>query len=390
MNDVIKEAQEMQGELVNIRRYLHQNPEVDFDLEKTRAFVTKKLREYGLEPTMTGGGITAELGQSGRTILLRADMDALPVAEDNDLPFKASNGNGHLCGHDMHTAMLLGAAKILKKHERQLRGKVRFMFQPAEESGLGALDMIEHGVLEGVDCAAGLHVTPDMSGSKVEMIKGAVSSSIDAFTVTFLGKGGHSSMPEDTIDPLFCASTVYQILNGLVAREVSMHQQAVFSVGQLGGGEAGNIIPDKAIFSGAVRCFDDKIQQRLVSRVKKVLEHVPTALDVKCEYDLFTTPSLINDTGLCDEMEGYLKEIIGEQNFIISDEPMSGSEDFSEVSRRVPSMFLWLGMGISSDIEKGTNLPLHNPGVIFDETYLYRGSALLSYCALKWMENHCD
>lgn len=383
-NKMLQRAKELYPQIVENRRQIHQNPEVGLDLPETIAFVQKKLTQAGLEVKNCGKGLTACIGKQGKTILLRADMDALPVPEETELPFRASNGNGHLCGHDMHTAMLISAAQILKENEAVLSGTVKFMFQPSEEMAEGAKNMIAAGILEDpkVDAAIGLHVMSNKKNGEVSCVKGVGCSSIDGFLTTVKGKGGHGSMPEDTVDPLFAVNSMYNMFNGLVGRESSAFRSAVLTVGQMGGGKAANIIPETAVFNGSLRCFDDQVRDRLVQRMQEIVEYTAKATGVSCDFKLYPSPSLYNDPGLCGEMEAYIKEITGEENFVDEKEPMLGSEDFSYVSKKVPTMFLWMGTG---DLDY---LPVHNPKVKFEEDYLYRGTAVMAYCAYKWLEYH--
>lgn len=380
---LLNQAKELNQVIIEDRRYLHQHPELGLELPETVAYVKKQIKEIGLEPVDCGKGIIVDIGKGeGKTILLRGDMDALPAAEETELEFKATNGKGHLCGHDMHTAMLIGVARLLKKNEDKIQGKIRLMFQPAEETGQGAKNMIENGVLEGVDSAIGLHVMSNKKNGEVSMKFGPGCSGIDAFFVTVQGKGGHGSMPEDAVDPLYAVTIMNQMLNGIVSREVSMNDQAVLTVGELGGGQAANIIPDTAIINGTIRCFEDRVRERIIKRLENIVNGVSIACSVKSDLNIISNPSLLNDETLGKELKDYIIDLIGEENFTISTTPMAGSEDFSLVSRKVPTIYLWMGMG---DLDY---MPVHNPRVKFEEDYLYRGSAVLSYCALKWLENH--
>ena len=272
---IIALAKEFENEIIDYRRYLHSVPELGFDLPLTTAFVREKLEDMGYDVKNCGkSGLTCIVGTGEAPVLLmRADMDALPSPENANLPFKGTNGNGHLCGHDMHTSQLLGAAKILKEIESDLKGTVKFMFQPNEEEGFGAQDMIEAGIMENpkVDAAIGFHVMSDQDKGKVFYTKKYFSASADRFFLKVHGKSAHGSQPEKGIDPLFVVANIYMQLSGIKQREASMFDNAVFSIGLMGGGEACNIIPETARLEGTLRCYKEEIRVNIMDRVNKVL-----------------------------------------------------------------------------------------------------------------------
>jgi len=382
MDTVMTAALELVPTLVADRRWLHGHPEVGFQLDQTARYVSGRLREMGLEPRETGpAGLTATVGRGGRTLLLRADMDALPTQEATDLPFRSRNGNGHLCGHDLHTAMLLGAASLLKAREGELKGTVKLMFQPAEELGAGAKAMIEAGLLENprVDAALGLHVTPDLAPGKVVYKPNIAMSSVDVFRVLIQGIGGHSSTPHLCIDPLRIANAVYQALNTLTATEVDPFEPAVLTIGKCGGGTAANIIPDTAVLEGGFRCFSLEVRQRVVPRIHATIETLTAAMGGRCTIEESYTPAVRNDPALCSVMKPFIEEVVGKENLGLSERPISATDDFAHLGSRVPSMFLQLGAGGLADF------PLHNPNVLLDEAALPVGSALLANCAVQWL-----
>ena len=380
-------AQELAAEMVANRRYLHANPELSLDLPKTTAFVMEKLTEMGLKPQeICQSAVVATIGQGGKTILIRADMDALPVRENGDLPFKSTNNNGHLCGHDLHTAGLLGVAKLLKEREAELTGTVKLMFQPGEETGCGAKAMIAAGLMENpqVDAAIALHVAPDKEVGQIGLKKGIFSASLDTFMVEVQGKGGHSSTPHLAIDPLMIVNTIYMMLNTLVGREVNPFATAVLTIGKCGGGTVYNVIPDTAVIEGTLRCFDKDVRAQTIKRVYEIMEDVTKTLRGSCTVQKIFTDSVMNDEALCHALQPYITEIVGSDNLIILENPMTGTEDFSYVSDRVPAMMLWLGAGGKD------NYSLHNPNVVFDEKALPVGAAVLANCALNWLKDNKD
>lgn len=387
MNQILEKAKELEDELVENRRHIHTNPEIGLELEKTTEYVVNKLKEMGIEPEyITNSGVIAKLGKGGKTILLRADMDALPMDENADLSFKSCNHNAHLCGHDIHTANLLGAAKILKEKESELKGTVILMFQPGEEVGQGAKSMIDAGLFKKnkVDAALALHVNPEIEPGKLEYKKGVASASMDAFLVKVQGRGAHSSTPHLGIDPLMIVNTIYTMLNSLVGKEADPFQTAVLTIGKMGGGTAANIIPDTAVLEGGLRCFDKETRNHLSERVYEIIDEVTKTMRGSYTVQKFYTPSVINDAKLCDALHPYIEEVVGEGNVALSEKPLSGTEDFSYVSEEVPSMYLWLGAG------KKDNYPLHNPNVIFDEKALPIGAAVLANCAIRWLEDNVN
>lgn len=385
MERMLSQAQELAGEMVANRRYLHANPELGMDLPKTTAYVVEKLTEMGLMPQeICQSGVVATIGQGGKTILIRGDMDALPTKENGDLPFKSTNDNGHLCGHDMHTAGLLGVAKLLKEREAELKGTVKLMFQPAEEIGIGAKTMIAAGLLENpqVDAAIALHVAPDMEPGKIGLKRGIASASLDGFMVEVQGKGGHSSAPHLAIDPLMIVNTMYMMLNTLVGREVNPFDTAVLTIGKCGGGTVANVIPDTAVLEGTLRCFDKDVRAQTVKRVHEIIDNATATLRGTYTMKTIFTSSVFNDNDLCNALQPYIADIVGADNVIALEKPMTGTEDFSYVSDKVPTMFFWLGAG-SKD-----NYPMHNPNVVFDESALPVGAAVLAHCAMNWLKDN--
>lgn len=385
MNDILTIAKEIENDMIADRRYIHANPEIGFELTNTTEYVMKRLSEIGIESKeITKCGVVATLGKGEKTILIRADMDALPIVENNALNFKSSNEYGHLCGHDIHTSILLGVAKSLKQMESKLRGNVKLMFQPAEEYGAGAKAMIEAGVLENpkVDAAIALHISADLEPGKIEYKEGIASASMDTFLVKVFGKGGHSSTPHLAIDPLMIVNTIYMMLNSLVGKEVNPFETAVLTIGKCGGGTAANIIPDTAVLEGGLRCFNKNVRDRIVKRIDEIIDNVTKTMRGTYTIEKIYTPSIYNDEKLCASLKPYIEEIIGKENLIFSEKPLSGTEDFSYISDKVPTMFIWAGAGHKQ------NYPLHNPNVIFDENVMVTGVSVISNCVINWLENN--
>lgn len=402
---LLTEAKKYQEQLIRIRRYLHVHPGTGFDLSESFHYVEQQLQQLGYAPQKCGKcGCTALVGNkpNGKVFLLRADMDALPLQEEADISFRSHNGNMHACGHDMHTAMLLGAAKLLKDHENELNGTVKLMFQPAEEIFEGSQNMIEDGLLENphVDAALMIHVIsgiPLKSGTVIISAPGISAPAADYFHIQVQGSGCHASMPHTGIDPLTSASHILIALQEISARELSMTDRAILTIGTLQGGSAANAIPDTAIMKGSIRTFDEEIRTLLKQRLTDIATSIATAF--RCRANIAFEngcPSLINDSALSLSVESYMKELLGEEYALAASSlqnnssssrssKIAGSEDFAYVSRQVPSIMLALAAG---EPQKGYAYPQHHPKVTFDETVLPIGSAVYAYAAMRWLFEH--
>ena len=387
--DFYKRANELKEETVSHRRFFHQNAEVGLDMPLGREYVMKKLTEYGLKPQECGHGAAAVLGQGVPVLLLRADMDALPMQEMSGEPFASTNGNAHTCGHDCHAAMLLTAAKMLKECETELKGTVKFMFQPAEETFEGSRDMIKNGVLENprVDAALAFHVAPGKMPTGLFMFNssGVMMSSVDGFRIEIKGKGGHGAYPNLTVDPLRIAVQIYLGLESLIAREANPEKTCVLTIGRLQGGNAANIIPDAAVMEGTLRTDDKACRELLVRRISEVAEGTAKTYGGTAEVvPLSEVPPLICEHELTEKMAGYMQELGLKP---ISDMKANASEDFAVVAEKVPSAFMYLSAGFED--ERG-DFSAHKPKVRFNENVLPIGSAGLAHCAVRWLEEHSE
>lgn len=378
-------ANRLEDEIIESRRTLHQIPELGLELPKTVAFVREQLEAMGYTPEDCGpGGLVVTAGEGERTFLLRADMDGLPGVETADVPFRAEPGTAHLCGHDVHAAQLLGAAKILKELEEQLPGRVKLMFQPAEETAEGAKSMIAHGLLEDpdVDAAFAMHVMPTVSRGRVEYTRGVASAAMDVFFIDIYGRGTHGSMPEQGIDPLAIAAHLHLMISSLPAKEASMFDNITCTIGEMGGGTAANIVPDTAIVRGSIRSFDTKVRDRFVNRINALVETLPKSFGGDAAIRWISTPSVTNDDGVVDIAVDALKEIFGEDRVIDTGNPLTGSEDFSYVAEQVPAMFVMVGT------DGPDAYPVHNPNVVIDESNMAKSSAALVHVAWRWLEKN--
>lgn len=387
--DYMNKADSIKDELIEIRRHLHRNPEIGFDIPNTASFVKEKLISYGLEPQDIGkNGVTALIGKSGgKTILLRADMDALPIKEQTGLDFASENDYMHACGHDIHTTMLLGAAKMLKENEDQLDGQVKFIFQPAEELLVGGKEMVDAGILENpkVDAAMGMHVWPT-GGKGIQVIKDVFMASANNFRIKITGKGSHGAMPYNGVDPVYIGSKIVTGVPELVAREVPFDRSATITMGKFVAEGAVNVIPNEAVIEGTIRTFHNEtreyIQKRFVEIVQGIAETYRGSAEVEFLCDV---PVLINDPEFSGKAIGYLEEA-AEGNFDLNEaSPAGGSEDFAYYANEVPSMFYFVAM---PDPDSDVHHNVHHPEVIFDESMIPVGSGSIAHAATRWLEDN--
>ncbi len=383
MHDLIEDVKD---EVIGWRRYLHKYPELSFQEEKTAQFVYETLQTFGdLEisrPTKTS--VMARLigQQPGKVIALRADMDALPIEEENDFDFVSQNpGVMHACGHDGHTAMLLGSAKILTQFKDQMKGEVRFLFQHAEELFPGgAQEMVKAGVLEGVDQVMGIHLAATVEVGKIGLCHGPATSGSDTFDIKIQGKGGHSSEPHLTIDPIAIGSQVINNLQHIVSRNRDPLEKLVVSVTKFQSGTAYNIIPDTAILSGSVRSLDPELRQQVPSLIKRIVKGVTEAHHASFEVDYhFGYSSVVNDDRVREAIEETIMDVWGEDTLLRLPALMSG-EDFSAFSNEVPGCFIFVGAGNQN---KGIIYPHHHPRFTIDEDALEIGVELFVQSAFK-------
>lgn len=393
--EILQQAKDLQKELVEIRRYLHKNAEVGFALDKTQSYIQKQLESMGITAQKCGkAGIVATLGKAtGKTFLLRADMDALPIPERSGEPFSAKNGNMHACGHDLHATMLLGAARLLKAQEKTLNGRVKLLFQPAEEILEGAKDVIKSGVLSNpkVDGAMMLHVMTGNAlpvGTAVVASKGVSAPAADYFKITVQGKGCHGSAPWNGVDALTVGARILLGLQELSARELPPSQRAVLTVGSIKAGSAGNAICDSAELSGTMRAFDEGVREYLKKRMKAIAENTAKAFRARAKITYQGgCPTLVNDSelsalayktaGAVSSRVYFSADLAGEDK-----ERSGGSEDFAYISHEVPSIMVALAAG---EEKKGCAYPLHHPKARFDEDALYIGAALYAQVAKEWL-----
>lgn len=382
MERIFEKAMNIKEEIIMHRRWFHENAEVGLEMPKAVQYVMKALQEYGVSSQRCGHGVVATIGNGGKTLLLRADMDALPMKEDSGEAFSCLSGMAaHACGHDMHAAMLLGAAKLLK--DETFNGTVKLMFQPAEETFEGSQEMISCGILNNVDAALAFHVAPGKMPPGLFMYnsKTVMMSSVDGFRIKIYGKGGHGAYPNLTIDPIQIAVQIYIALEALIAREADPEKTCVLTIGEIQAGSAPNIIPDSAELAGTLRT-DDKAQRKLlVERIKQVAEGISSTYGGTVEIEtLSAVAPLVCEPDLTERMVSYLKEM-GLEGY--GDIRANASEDFANIAEKVPSTFIYLSAGFTD--ERG-EFSAHNPKVRFNEEVCPVGATAYTYCALRWLE----
>lgn len=384
-------ALELKDETIANRRHIHKNAETGLDLPKTKAYVMEKLTEYGLEPKDCGYGVTGTLGKGGKVLLLRADMDALPMPEESGEEFACPTGKeAHTCGHDFHAAMLLTAAKMLKEKEDTLEGTIKFMFQPAEETFEGSKNMIENGILENppVDVALAYHVSPGKMPIGLFMYndKDTMMYSVDGFKITIHGKGSHGAYPHVGVDPINIGVHIHLALQELIARESDPTHSCVLTIGQFAGGTAANIIPETAVLQGTIRTNKPEARELLVRRMKEVAEKTAAVYNGTVDIEMISeVPPLICNPKLTDEVVGYMQELGIPGLTPYPGISASASEDFAVIAEKVPSTFMYLSAGY---LDERGQYPAHHPKAQFNEDVCPIGAACLAHCASQWLKNN--
>ncbi len=395
-NRLLKQGEELEQEIIGFRREIHENPETGKSLPRTKEFVMKKLREFGYEPReICESGIVAEISgpnseNGGKTLLLRADMDALPVLEQTDCEFKSTNGRMHACGHDMHAAMLLGAAKLLKQNQNLLEGTVKLVFQPDEEGFTGAKSMIAAGALENpkVDAGIALHVNSGTPSGMILCGKGTCMAGCTLFRIVVKGKGCHGAMPETGVDPVNIAAHIYLSLQEITARELGAQVPAVVTIGKFNAGDVPNVIPGEAVMEGTIRTLDRKVGETVFGRICEISQAVAKTFRGEAQVtEIASPPPLINDREMVDEVTGYAKDLVGEKAVYVYEGGGMGSEDFSSYTYEIPCSYMLIGAG-SKEENPLYGMPMHNEKVFFNEAILKEGAVLHTYSAIMWLRNH--
>jgi amidohydrolase len=390
-SNLLDSARSIEPRIVSTRRTIHSHPEMGYQEEQTSTLVQARLRDLGipfkagLAKTGVVAQIKGELGD-GPCVLLRADMDALPIDEQSGVSFSSEvPGVMHACGHDAHTAMLLGAAELILDRKSSFAGTVKLMFQPAEEGGGGAARMIDDGVLSGpdVDAAFMLHVWPDLEVGTVACGPGPQLAGANAFTITVEGRGGHGARPHETVDPVVVGAQIVMAMQTLVSREVDPTVPAVVTLATFHAGNVSNVIPDRAVIKGTIRAFDVALFKHLEQRVREVASGVASALraSIKIEFEMSYPPSVC-DPEMAEQLAASSRSLIGGES-VFESRPEMGAEDFSFVLQKVPGAMLWLGV---KKPEWPEPKPVHTATFDIDESALPIGSSALAGVALDYLK----
>jgi len=391
--DIIKSAKRVEESIINWRRDLHQIPEIGLNLEQTSQYVIKQLEEMGIEYRKNIGvsGIVGLIkgDKPGRTIALRADMDALPIKEETGLPFASKNGNMHACGHDAHTAILLGAAKVLNENKDKIKGNVKLIFQPAEEGPGGAKPMIEDGALKEpkVDAIMGLHVgnlTENSKEGSIMVSYNNMMACLDRFKLKLIGKGCHGAYPETGVDPIAMAGYFISNVQSIISRELSPTDPAVVTIGKVNGGFAYNIIPDSVELEGTVRAVDQKVRENIAKRIEDFAKGISETMRGTYEYEyVFGYPPLVNDKEFTKDFIESAKKIIPEEDIVEMKKPAMGGEDMAYFLNEAPGTFFFMS---TPRAVNGEYYPHHNSKFDINEEILWKGAALLIQGVMDYLE----
>ncbi|KPU62507.1 peptidase M20 [Thermococcus sp. EP1] len=382
---IIDLAKQLEPYVIERRRDFHMYPEVKFEETRTSSIVEEELKQLGYKVLRTAEtGIIGILngGKEGKTVALRADMDALPIQEENDVPYKSRiPGKMHACGHDAHTAMLLGAAKILAEIKEHLGGTVKLIFQPGEEGGAGAKKIVEEGHLDDVDAIFGIHVWGHLPSGTIATKEGPIMASSDGFIIRIKGKGGHAASPHLTNDPTAPAVDIYNALQKIVSRSVNPLSPIVITTPMIEASHGYNVIPDSLEIRGTLRTFDMNLRTKIIEKIESIVKHYSAAWDCEGTLELFRIP--YPPTINTPELAKFVMKTARELGPITKAEMTMGAEDFAFYLQKVPGAFIFLGI---RNEEKGIIYPHHHPRFDVDESVLWKGSALYSLLAYKYLK----
>ena len=393
--NLLEDARSISDRITALRRAIHAEPELGLETPKTLAKVRAELADLPLEwregPSCTGAVAVLNVGKAWKSVLLRGDMDALPMPEETGLPFASTvPGRMHACGHDTHTAMLAGAARVLARRADELPGEVRFMFQPGEEGYHGARHMLDDGLLDPLpDAAFALHIMPNAPHGAIGSRPGTLLASADMLEVVVVGSGGHASMPHDTRDPVPVACEIVMGLQAMVTRQFNATEAVVVTVSQIDAGTAHNVIPDRASLRGTIRTLTPERREAVWSAIQLLAENIARAHG--CNADVTITkgfPPTVNDARAV-ALAKKVTTSLPDGNFLDLQEPIMGAEDFSYVLEKVPGMMAFLGVA-TSGADLSHCCSIHSSRMMVDETVLPRGTAFLAGCASRFLESGWD
>ena len=383
--------QKLEPEYIKIRRYLHQHPEISYKEFNTTEFIKLELSKYGIE-VFNNGNYTGVIGVlkgsfPGKTVALRADIDALPVQENSGLDFASVNeGCCHACGHDLHMTTLLAAARLLSEYKEHLHGTVKFFFQPAEEKLGGSETIINNGVLDDVDAIFGVHTWPDVPGGSIGIKKGPMMAGSDSFKITITAPGGHAAHPHKTPDPIAAAAYMITQLQTIVARELNPLDSAVITVGKMTAGTAANIIPSEVVLEGSMRYLLPATRQQIHDSIKRIADGTALAMRVSAKAEIIPgCGPVIGTDELVDMIETSAGKLLRSDKISILPTASMGSEDFSAYLAKKPGAFFRIGTG---DDRPQTHLPLHNGRILFNESAIAAGA--VTFCGAVFLFTSSD
>lgn len=391
MSAIQKMMQELEPEYIKIRRYLHQHPELSFQEKNTTKFIKDELNKYGIE-VYDNKGFTGAVGilhgaMPGKTIALRADIDALPVKENTGLEFASVNeGCCHACGHDLHMTSLLAAARLLSKYRQHLHGTVKFFFQPAEEKLGGSETIINNGFLDDVDAVFGVHTWPDVPGGSIGIKYGPMMAGSDSFKITITALGGHAAHPHKTPDPIAAAAYMITQLQTIVSRELNPLDSAVITVGKMTAGTAANIIPSEVVLEGSMRYLLPETRRQIHESIKRIADGTELALRVHAETEIIPgCGPVIGADNLVGMIETSASKLLGNDKVSILPSASMGSEDFSFYLAKKPGAFFRIGTGMA---DPNSHLALHNGKLLFSEDAISAGA--VTFCGIVFLFTGSD
>lgn len=392
MKDILEKSKENQELLIKIRRELHINAETSQNEIETSKIIMKYLDDFGIpyKSEVGGHGIVAEIvgDEAGKTVALRADMDALEMEEDSDIDFKAKNKNVmHSCGHDSHMTFLLGAAKLLNDNKDKIKGKVKLVFQPAEELSPigGAPKILESGLLNDVDAIFGSHVWPDLPFGKIAIKEGPMMANSDHFTIKFTGASSHAAKPHEGVDAVVMGSQFVNAMQTLISRNTDPMNSAVLTVGRFIAGTRYNVMAEEALIDGTCRTFSKEDRMRIYEDMGNLARAIAEVNHGKCDYNYgFGYPAVINEKNSVEIVKESVSEIFGNDSLLEIDKPAMTAEDFAFYLEKIKGAFYWVGIGKEGE----KNYPLHSKKFYLNEDILYRGSALMCQIALNFLNKN--
>ncbi|EJO5346532.1 amidohydrolase [Clostridium botulinum] len=389
---ILEISNNIKEELIDVRRHIHQYPELSFQEFKTSKFIKEKLKKHDIdyiEDFYETGVVALIKGKKpGKTILVRCDIDALPIEESNNLEYKSLNkGTMHACGHDAHIAWTLGTAIILNDIRDNIKGNVKFVFQPAEESQQGAKEMLKRGILDNpkVDVAIAGHVWPDIQSGKIGIVNGCAMACANKFKIEIIGKGGHGAAPQDTLDPIAIANEVYMAIQQIISRKVDPYDSVVISIGSFKGDGSYNIIPDKVEMEGTIRTLNQNKMNEIIDLIENILKG--TVLIQGARYKFYATEGVypvINNKKLVYLAKEASVKVLGESNVEVLTHGSMTGDDFSYFLNKVPGVFMYIG---TLNNEKNINVPLHNCNFDIDEDIIYKATAVLSQLVIDYLNS---